>query len=142
MEHENKDTLREELEQFQAEKEYIRNIVGQIGGKNSSRKEHIINTIFIVAVFSLFMLDIIHYVFNINFFISPANSLEIAMLLISMKIIWMMYKSSKVEHFQFWVLSSIEFRLNDISSRIKKIEKTLIKSDPPSHTTSKNNKRL
>jgi len=28
-----------------------------------------------------------------------------------------------VEHFQFWILNSIEFRLNDISRRIEGIEK-------------------
>jgi hypothetical protein len=37
----------------------------------------------------------------------------------------MMHKQIKVEHFQFWILNSIEFRLNDVSKRMSKIEKML-----------------
>jgi len=47
------------------------------------------------------------------------------MLLVSIKIIWMIHKQGKLEHFQFWILNSIEFRLNDVSRRMKDIEKKL-----------------
>ncbi len=52
-------------------------------------------------------------------------SIEIGVLLVSLKIIWMMHKQTKVEHFQFWILNSIEFRLNDMSKKIEKIRKEL-----------------
>jgi hypothetical protein len=48
-----------------------------------------------------------------------------AVLLVSVKIVWMIHKGTKLEHFQFWVLSSIEFRLNDLSKHIREIEKKL-----------------
>ncbi len=49
-----------------------------------------------------------------------------------MKSIWMMHKSTKVEHFQFWILNSIEFRLNDVAKQLRNLEKTVIDyhSDP------------
>jgi len=48
-------------------------------------------------------------------------------LLVSIKIIWMMHKSTKVEHFQFWILNSIEFRLNDVAKQVRQLEKTVEK---------------
>jgi cell shape-determining protein MreC len=53
----------------------------------------------------------------------PIVSLELAIFLVSIKIIWMIHKESKIEHFQFWMLNSIEFRLNDVARRIGEIEK-------------------
>ena len=32
----------------------------------------------------------------------------------------MMHQNAKVNHFQFWVLNSIEFRLNAMERRLKK----------------------
>jgi hypothetical protein len=46
-------------------------------------------------------------------------------LMVSLKIIWMMHKQSKVEHFQFWILNSIDFRLNDISKEIRQLRDRL-----------------
>ncbi|MFC1504857.1 hypothetical protein ACFL6D_05520 [Spirochaetota bacterium] len=40
----------------------------------------------------------------------------------SIKIIWMLHKQTKVEHFQFWILNSIEFRINDISKQIQDLK--------------------
>jgi len=37
----------------------------------------------------------------------------------------MIHRQTKVEHFQFWILQSIEFRLNDLSKKIKNIEKII-----------------
>ena len=49
--------------------------------------------------------------------------LLIGVLLVSVKIIWMIHKQTKVEHFQFWILNSIEFRLNAISKKLTQMEK-------------------
>ena len=54
---------------------------------------------------------------------SSMLTLEIGVLLVSVKIIWMIHKQTKVEHFQFWILNSIEFRLNAISKKLTQIEK-------------------
>ncbi|MCK4597333.1 hypothetical protein KAU04_04805 [bacterium] len=47
------------------------------------------------------------------------------MLLVSIKIIWLIHRQVKLEHFQFWILSSIESWLNDVSRKMKDIEKSL-----------------
>lgn len=117
--------LLEELNQFRKEKERIRILVGQIGGKGSERRDHCMNIGFILAMILLFVFDILRHVFDLNIPIPQMFPLEMAILLVSMKIIWMIHKGTKVEHFQFWVLNSIEFRLNDLSKHIREIEKKL-----------------
>ena len=56
-------------------------------------------------------------------------SLTTTLLLIAIvgifKAIWMMQQNSKSMHFQFWILNSLEIRINDIDKREKKIEKLL-----------------
>ncbi len=117
--------LMEELEQFRKEKERIRMLVGQIGGKHSQKRDHIINIGFIIAMVFLFLLDLLRHMFHINVPLPQMFSIELAVLLVSIKIIWMIHKGTKVEHFQFWVLNSIEFRLNDVTKRLREIDKKL-----------------
>jgi cell shape-determining protein MreC len=116
--------LKEELEQFKKEKQAIRNLVGQIGGANSSKYDKIMNALFLGLLGVLFFLDILRHCTELDLELIPAMfSLELAVLLVSLKIIWMIHKQTKVEHFQFWILNSIEFRLNDIAKRVRGIEK-------------------
>ena len=117
--------LLEELEQFRKEKERIRMLVGQIGGKHSEKRDQYINILFIVAMVFLFLIDLLRHLFHIDMPLPQMFSLELAVLLVSVKIIWMIHKGTKVEHFQFWVLNSIEFRLNDLSKHVREIEKKL-----------------
>ena len=114
--------LTEELKQFQAEKEKIRVIVGQIGGKGSGRRESIVTGVFIAFLAILFAGDVARHVLHISVPLPPLFSLEIAVLLVSIKIIWMIRKQTKVEHFQFWILNSIEFRIDQLSNRVRKME--------------------
>jgi hypothetical protein len=37
----------------------------------------------------------------------------------------MFYESQRASHFQFWILNSLEFRINEIYKKVKKIEKEL-----------------
>jgi hypothetical protein len=117
--------LKDELEQFRKEKERIRLLVGQIGGKNSQRRDNVINIAFLAAIFLLLVFDMLRHVFHLQVPLPQMFSLEVAVLLVSIKIVWMIHKGTKVEHFQFWVLNSIEFRLNDIARHIREIEKKL-----------------
>ncbi len=117
--------LLEELEHFRQEKERIRLLVGQIGGKGSEQRDHIINIAFITVMVLLFAFDLVRHIFHIQIPLPQMFSLELAVLLVSVKIIWMIHKGNKVEHFQFWVLNSIEFRLNDLSKHIREIDKKL-----------------
>ena len=131
------DALRQELEHYRTEKEKIRNIVGQVGGKTSRRVHTIINGLFLVLVLAAFLFDVLRHVMGWNIPYLPTTLvLEVAVLLVSLKIIWMIHTQSKVDHFQFWVLSTIEFqmnvisrRVNDLSSSIKAIEKGLERAD-------------
>ena len=115
--------LQEELEQYKKEKEKIKKIIGSIGGTSQSKYDKMFNILFILLLAVFFTLDVLRHFFNVETSLPPIFSLEIGLLLVSIKIIWMIRKQTKVEHFQFWILNSIEFRVNDISKRIKHIEK-------------------
>jgi uncharacterized membrane protein len=121
--------LEEELRQFRKEKEEIRKLVGRIGGSQNEKQDKIINFIFVAVIIIFFTLSSLHYLIEIPLPFPAMFLLEIGLLLVSLKIIWMMHKQSKVEHFQFWILNSIEFRLNDIAKRIRAIEKHIVTSE-------------
>ncbi|MEN7972220.1 MAG: hypothetical protein ABFR47_00130 [Verrucomicrobiota bacterium] len=119
--------LKAELDQFKKEKEKIRHLMGQIGGKNTEKRDKLINHIFVVLIILLFLADVARHILHIEIPLPPLFSLQIGVLLVSIKIIWMMHKSTKVEHFQFWILNSIEFRINDIAKQLRHLEKTVEK---------------
>lgn len=123
--------LESELEHFRAEKEKIRQLVGQIGGKGSAKQDLTINLIFLSIVVIMLLFDLLRYLFHIQVPLPPLFSIEIGILLVSIKIIWMIYKQAKVEHFQFWILNSIEFRLNNLSRQMNAIEKKLDETITP-----------
>ena len=103
------DSLREELEQFKKEKDSIRKIVGQVGGVQANKRDKIITYGFIVAILLLLLVDVLRHVLGLNVPLPPLFSLELGVLLVSLKIVWMMHKQAKIDHFQFWILNSIEF---------------------------------
>ena len=104
-----------ELEEFKRDKERIKNILGALGGTVSHRKEKIINMLFLCVVLVFFTLEVTTH------FLPPLVSLEIGLLFLSVKIVWMMYNASKVSHFQFWILNSIEFRVNQLDKKMNDI---------------------
>ncbi|MGL4970657.1 MAG: hypothetical protein ACRDB6_05995 [Cetobacterium sp.] len=110
--------LREELQEFQKEKERIRSIVGQIGGSSSSQNK-IVNILLIIIIVALLVLG---GIFNR---ITPTLAIQVAILFSVIKLIWMFYESQRASHFQFWILNSLEFRINEIYKKVKKIEKEL-----------------
>ena len=119
--------LKAELDQFKKEKEKIRKLMGQIGGKDQAKHDKWINVALIMAIVLIATNDVLHHVFDVHVLLSTEFSLGIAILLISIKIIWMMHKATKVEHFQFWILNSIEYRLNDVAKQLRHLEKTVDK---------------
>jgi hypothetical protein len=111
------DDLKEELRHFQQEKERVRKIVGQIGGVPTFRTK-LVNILFIVVL----VVSII-----ISLFAGKEwriIMIEVATIALSFKIIYLMHCQSKVNHFKLWVLSSIEWRLNEVDKRVKQISKT------------------
>jgi len=113
----------DEIREFKEEKDKIRRLVGQIGGADALRHHKLINVLFIVSIVALFGIDLLLHILGIRTLLPPLFLIELGVLLVSVKIIWMIHSQTKVAHFQFWILNSIEFRLNDLSKRIRKMAK-------------------
>ncbi len=110
-----------ELEEYNREKERIRAMLGKIGGKDYSHRDNIINMVFLGIILVLFTLEITTH------FLPSYVSLEVSVLLVSIKIVWMIHSQQKFNHFQFWILNTLEFRVNDMTKRVRKIEKQILK---------------
>ena len=110
------ESLRAELEDYRKEKDQIRQVIGAIGGTGNDMREKILNFVFVFLLCTIFTSDILRHFGGFKIpYVSSMLSLEIGVLLVSVKIIWMIHKQTKVEHFQFWILNSIEFdvRVNE-----------------------------
>jgi len=111
------DDLKQELEHFQKEKERVREIVGKVGGVPTFNTK-LMNVIFIVIIgVSLVVSLIADEKWRLL-------SIEIATVALSVKIIYLIHCQMRVNHFKFWILSSIEWRLNEMMKKIKKLDKS------------------
>ncbi len=106
--------LRQELEHFQQEKERIRAIVGKIGGVPT----------FNIKLFNIVFIAIMAVTLLISLFSSDLRLLmiELATAALALKILYMMHCQSKVNHFQLWMQSSIEWRINEIIKLLRKMD--------------------
>jgi len=114
------DDLKRELEHFEKEKERIRAIVGQIGGVPKSRIR-LVNALFIIILVVSVVISVI------------ADEkwrllmIELATVTLSVKIIYLMHAQMRVAHFEFWILSSLEWRINEIMKQLRQIKKQVDK---------------
>jgi len=108
--------LKRELEHFQQEKERVRAIIGKIGGvpKFSTK---MINAIFITIIAA----SVVVSVFGGSDF--RLLMIEVATVTLSVKIIYLIHCQNRINHFKFWILSSIEWRINEMMVLIKKLKK-------------------
>ncbi len=106
--------LRQEIAEFQKEKERIRKIVGKVGGIPIFKTKLFEVTVFIL-VMSCLVISLI-----IEGFIWRLAMIEVAIALVSFKLIVMMRNQARVNHFQLWILSSLEWRMNEITRNIKR----------------------
>ena len=106
--------LKRELEHFQQEKERIRAIVGKIGGVPT----------FNIKLFNIVFIAIMVITLLISLFSSDLRLLmiELATVALALKILYMMHCQSKVNHFQLWMQSSIEWRINEIIKLLRKMD--------------------
>ncbi len=111
-------SLLEELKEFEKEKDRIRQIVGKIGGKNNTQVKRV-NTLLIGMIIALLFMG------GVLGKMSLELTMYLAILLGIIKIIWMLYETKKSNHFQFWILNSIEVRINEMADKINKIERKL-----------------
>ncbi len=113
------DRMQEELEDFKREQARVRQVLGRVGGKSQAKIDMAINMAILGVIIALFVLE------ALTEWIPTLVSLEIGILLVSVKIVWMIHTNSRAYHFQFWVLNSIEFRVNEINKTIRSIEQRL-----------------
>ena len=111
-------SLLEELKEFEKEKDRIRQIVGKIGGKNNTQVKRVNSLLIGMIIALLFMGGVLRKM-------SLELTMYLAILLGITKIIWMLYETKKSNHFQFWILNSIEVRINEMAGKINKVEKKL-----------------
>src|SRR4030043_388363 len=109
--------LKQALEHFEQEEERVRAIIGSIGGVPQFRTK-LINVIFIVIIVvaggvSVFSGDRLRLLM-----------IELTTVMLSVKIIYMIHIQMRVNHFKFWILSAIEWRINEKMAEIKRTKKT------------------
>jgi hypothetical protein len=115
--------LRAELEHYRTEKERVRQIVGQIGGQPSVGGGRLLNGVLLAVVVLLFVVDLARELFGLlSAYIPPLVLLEVAVFLLSLKLMWMIHLQMKLHHFQFWILNSLDFQVNDLSRRMRALE--------------------
>jgi hypothetical protein len=108
--------LRHELESFQRERERVRAIVGKIGGVPKMQAK-ILNIVFItVIVISLVVSVVGGEQWRLLMF-------EIATVALAIKIIYLIHSQMKVAHFEFWILSSLEWRVNEIMKQLRDLQR-------------------
>lgn len=113
------DDLKQELDNFQQEKERVRTIIGGIGGVPRFHTK-IVNAVFILIIVVLLIVSIINHNNDIRLIV-----IEFATIALSVKILYMMHCQTRVNHFQIWMQSSIEWRINEIMKMIRKIDSKL-----------------
>jgi len=114
-----KEEILKEIRDYNKERDQIKMMLGKIGGTAYSSIDMIINIVFLTIILSLFTLELTTH------WLPSYISLEVSVLLVSIKIVWMIHSQYKTNHFQFWILNSIEYRMNVIAGKIKNMEKDL-----------------
>jgi hypothetical protein len=106
--------LKQALENFEQEKERVRAIIGSIGGVPKFRTK-LTNALFIAVIIVAGMVSI---------FADEKLRLlmiELTTIMLSVKIIYMINVQTRVNHFKFWILSAIEWRINEMMIQIKQL---------------------
>lgn len=106
--------LKQALENFEKEKERVRAIIGTIGGVPKFRTK-LMNVLFIVIIImagaiSVFSGDKLRLLM-----------IELTTVMLSVKIIYMIHIQMRVNHFKFWILSAIEWRINEMMVQIREL---------------------
>ncbi len=113
-----KEILRE-INEYNKERDQIKSLLGKVGGKSYSKLDTIINIVFLLLISFFFITEITTH------WLPSFISLELSVLLVSIKIVWMIHSQHKFNHFQFWILNSIEYRMNQVAGKMKEIEKEI-----------------
>lgn len=105
--------IENEINSFATQQKQIRSLIDSIAGNSNRKKDKLINYLFLSIIIVLFVVEIA------TDLLPPLLSLEIGILLLSVKIVWMIHIQSRFQHFTFWVLNAIEQKLNLIDEHIR-----------------------
>ena len=116
--------LQEELEDYKNQKKKVENLVNMIGGKKGFKFTLFIDRLLIIVLFLILILDLLHYFIGYTI-VPPLLTIEIGILLVSIKVLWIAHKRTQSEHFMFWFLSSLEARVNNTNEELIKLRNTI-----------------
>ena len=102
------ESLKEDIDLYSRERKRVRKLIEAISGRSYYRRDTILNIVFLVGIMVLFTLE------RTTELIPSSLSLQLGILLVSLKIVWMIHVNAKFHHFQFWILNSLEQRVNKI----------------------------
>ena len=114
-------SMDEEIETFIKEKEKIRKVMDGIEKIKRGRLSKIMDVGFIAL---LVFLGIARFVFN---WVDNILSLELGLILISVKIVWLIKMQNNYNHFIFMIMHTIDQHQNEIEKKLERIENILIK---------------
>ena len=109
--------LKQEVDRFKEEKERVRAIIGRIGGVPTFNVK-VFNVVFAILIIGGFGASIVAGLLHWGGEVQLAM-IELAVAAVSVKIMLLMHKQARVNHFEFWILSSLEWRLDQIMKEIK-----------------------
>ena len=110
--------LRQEIDHFQHEKERVRQMVGKVGGIPTFNTK-VYNIIFALALVLCFAISLVFFQYELV----RLAMIEMAVALVSVKLMLLIHSQGKVNHLQLWILSSLEWRLNEIMKLVKQGKK-------------------
>jgi len=107
--------LESEVKAYLHDKERVRKILGRVGGLPGP-KQRVLNIAFITLLAASFAWALMVQ--------EPRElPLDLALLLISLKLMLILHQNARMNHFQFWMLSSLETRLNELLERLVRAER-------------------
>ena len=113
--------LETHMADYLAEREHIRTLMKSFGSAPASNREKWLNRLLVVVLGGLLLFDGIRFAIGSTLPLPPGFSVEAGLILISIKLLWMLHQQTRMEHFQFWILSSIEFRVNEMDRRLQQL---------------------
>lgn len=105
------------------EKEKFRQTIGSIGGR-PRLKGKVLNVAFVVAVFGAFAMSLV------SKGVPRVLCVDIAILLLSLKFAYHLHTEAKVNHAQFWILTTIEDRILDLIKELRQLRREFRDSSP------------
>lgn len=115
------EALKDDLAAYEREQKEWRKMIARSKIQENARLFDFINSILFVLIVGLFVVQLVFHP------MSDIFSLETALFLVSLKLIMMIHSAARFNHFQFWILHSIETRVEGLNERLDRIEDKLKK---------------